>query len=557
MKKIKFFFLSPYGGKVRIGGFTLVEIIVWITISLILMTSITVFVSSWLNNISLQQKHLEDNYDTNFFFDDFENSVNLWKSYITWSTSSSWILVKIDKSLWAWWFMFIWEKELNNFFCETWSQNSKTNHLFIKKFVPFEWVGADIFSWSTYSSWWTVSNYFSWTLTSWTISFSWEYYSPNDVVLWDWNNLYVSDTINNNILNFNKYDTSKPWIIVAWKWTFWYELLDWDSATWVYLNNPTGLAFWEWKLFISDTLNNRILYLSWSQIYKLLDDYDWLYEPTWLFYNDSRKSLFISNSWKWEILEYSSSWSNNPNLDLSFSPNINYSANKFEIEFLTWSSISNILLSSPNSTWSYTFSGFSQDSDSWTISWNKLNYSFLDNTWTWILKTFSSWSVYWIKVSSINWTNLNLTWSYFVKLSFFSWSELKYNNYFPYYINWDGLLTTNWNNTLKTITWWLYYPTWINFDWNDILVNDFINRKQKKLTINWDLVSESPLKNFDLSIFNYDKRFDNILSNPIKSFEFNLNDNLLTIILKYYKSYNCYNTDEKIERTFISKKNFR
>lgn len=529
-------------------AFTLVELIIWITISIILMTTITIFVSSWLKNINIQQKLLQDNYDSSYFFNDFENLSNsISKKSPIFSASSSWMLLKIDKDLWKWWFTFIWKRQFDNFFCASWSQNTKTNHLFIKKFVPFESIWADIFAWTNYNSWGIKTSYFSWTLNNLT----WLYFSPNDVIK-NWSDLYVSDTLNHNIL--------LNWVIKIWKSTFLDNLdsfVDWASANSIYLNNPTWLAFWEAKLFISDTLNNRILYLSWGQIYKLLDSSDWLSEPTWLYYSDSRKSIFISNSWKWEILEYSSSWKSIPNLDITFSPTINFTSNKFDLEFFTWSSTSSIILGgSFSSTWNYTFSGFSKNTDSWAINSNKLTYSFLNSTWTWILQNFNSWATYWINIKNITWTNLNLPWNYFVKLSMFSWSILKYNNYFPYYSNWDNLITTNLDNNLRTITWWLSYPTWIIFDGTNLIVNDFITRKSIKLDINWNFVSSTNLTPFDFSIFDYDKRFDNILSIPLKSFDYNFSSNLLTIILKYYKSYNCYNLDEKVDRTYIFKKSF-
>ncbi len=45
--------------KNKIKAFSLVELIVWITISMLLMVSIWVFVNSGMKNIFLQQKSLE------------------------------------------------------------------------------------------------------------------------------------------------------------------------------------------------------------------------------------------------------------------------------------------------------------------------------------------------------------------------------------------------------------------------------------------------------------------------------------------------------------------
>ena len=37
-------------------AFTLIELVVWITISMLLMVSVGIFVSSWMSNITLQKK---------------------------------------------------------------------------------------------------------------------------------------------------------------------------------------------------------------------------------------------------------------------------------------------------------------------------------------------------------------------------------------------------------------------------------------------------------------------------------------------------------------------
>lgn len=564
MNKIKHKILNIFPKIVnkKSSAFTIIELIVWITISIILMISVSVFVSSWLKNIYVQQKVLEDNYETSFVFDDLKEIINNTQTWtfincpigtLCSSSSSTWIIFKLEKSLSNWGFVYIWDKQLDNFYCQSWSESISTKHLIIKKFIPFESIWADIFSGSSYLSWFYKANYLSWVLSESWANFAWNYFSPSDIVFWLNNDMYVSDTKSHTILKFNKTNTSIPWVIVVWKWIFWTEFTNWNIATWAYLNNPTWLAFWEWKLFLSDTLNNRILYLSWSYIYNLLDSYDWLIEPTWLFYSDERKSLFISNSWKWEILEYSSSWITSiPELNLNFSSNSNISADNFDIEFFTWW----ISLASPTSTWSFTFSWFSQSYDNLTLSSSKFKYSFLDNVWASILQTFTWGENYKINIRDIDFTTTTTTWSVYVKLSLFSWSVLKYNDYFPYFVRWDNSILTKWDNVLKTINGWLKYPTWIYFDWTNIMVNDFLTREKLTVSVTWSLINTWNLSKFDLSIFNYNEKFDEVLNTPLKSFVYDYSSNLLTIILKYYKSYNCYNFDEKVDRAFVLKKSF-
>ena len=54
---------------------TLVELLVWITISMILMASVGVFLSSWLKNIFVQEKSIENLFSINDFFDKLNTSI--------------------------------------------------------------------------------------------------------------------------------------------------------------------------------------------------------------------------------------------------------------------------------------------------------------------------------------------------------------------------------------------------------------------------------------------------------------------------------------------------
>ena len=54
---------------------TLVELLVWITISMILMASVGVFLSSWLKNIFMQEKSIENLFSINDFFDKLNTTI--------------------------------------------------------------------------------------------------------------------------------------------------------------------------------------------------------------------------------------------------------------------------------------------------------------------------------------------------------------------------------------------------------------------------------------------------------------------------------------------------
>jgi len=273
--KIFLNFYSPSTPKERgLGGevwaFTLVELLVWISISIVLMMSVTLFVSSWMKNIADEQKILQNSWEFSSFSFNLQNTVNhtgSWKylSYFwSWETlnvlSSTWVLFKRNQYFWKWGFSYIWELEIDweidteNGYCFPWSEDTKTNHLIIKNFVPFEEQWEDMFN-----DWYDV-------VFTWGIS--------------DPSNTYISDTLNHVIY--------KDWDIIIWKWVYWDKFREGDFWTWVYLNNPTWLALsWSTHLFVSDTLNNRVLYynITAKTIHKLLDETDWLLEPTGLYYN--------------------------------------------------------------------------------------------------------------------------------------------------------------------------------------------------------------------------------------------------------------------------------
>lgn len=523
--------------------FTLIELIVWITISMILMVSVGVFINSGMQNIFIQQKVLE-NTDN---FTDFSNSIHTNFNLIqSWSfapvNTASWIIFKRWLNYWEWGFSYIWSKTLSWVYCDSSSEDPETKNIYIKNFIPFEEQWEDIFT--------------------------------------NYDNIIKSKLLIGWYQSFQKeHIIRKSWNILIWKWIFWNKFKEWTSWTWIYLNSPTWLTL-SWNiLFISDTLNNRILYYDtiWDKIYKLLDESDWLNEPTGLYYNDTDKALYIANSWKWEILKYSSKQIvSNPVLNLSFSWITANNINKFNLEFFTWSiSITNPINNSDK--WDFAFTNINNNDDYLTWSTNKLEYYFANylnssassivwcstdkttyylswnnpqkdvitwcNSSTWTLITYSwnlttnfiSWTTYNIGVSNIS-PLLNATWSYYVNLKLFNWASEKYSWYFPYFTQSDDNILTPEDNTLEILYSWLNYPTWIWWSWN----TDY--------NIFWD---------WTYSSLSYNKT-DHLLTLPIKSLNItNTSNDLITFILKYYKRYNCYNLDDNSQRTFILKKNLK
>ncbi len=432
--------------------FTLIELLVWISISTILMISVWYLITWWIKNITNQEKVLQNSRDIS----DFQNKLNTIFSNIDTSfipiKTASWVIVKIKQNYDEWWFAYIWETSQDKFYCLSWSENTQTNHIFIKTFIPF---------WTNFTD------------------------SKSHKIDWIWRNIFWCSEITKNWLEANK----------------------------IYINNPTWITS-SWGLnFISDTLNNRILYKSGTKIYELLNGEDWLSEPTDLKIINS--DLYIANSWNWEILKYSSKNIPTPNLTLTWITN--KIINSFSIKFFNQNWDKNI--NSPILKSYFTFTNYTkQDWDSISISNSKLTYSFSG----WIDKVFS-WD---ITISNL--TDFTWTWTYYVKLDI-------NNKFYKYFTQWDDNLLTKDDNTLESLVKDSKYYIKINNDSN--------------------FENYSPNSN-NLS---YNKNYDYILRNPIKSLDKNYNfaNKLLNLELDYYNKYNCYNLEEKSSKSLILKKNYK
>ena len=484
--------------------FTLVELIVGITISMLLMVSVGIFVSTWMSNITLQKKVLDDNKKTSSDILYLQKNVLNSKKYI--STSLTWILLRQNKYFDKWWFSYIWVKEFDWIYCWTW-EITKTNHLYVSNFIPLTWVNT-----------WTTD--------------------------------YKTDIKKHQVLKRNWWN----WDVVVWKDIFWDKLLEWSEWTDVFLNSPTGLVEIDWKIVFSDTLNDRVLYLSGSKVYTLLDEKNWLNEPIWLAYNSTENSLYIANAGKWEILKLSSkSYSENPGLEVK---NVLQSdIDKLEIEILEITenligsknisdysfSSSNDFIKLENNKIIYYFIWEYSDNQTrsecvWHSSWDiVLNYptnsiKCTNNTWSWELASFKKVTIDDFIVQNIE-SNLSENKNYYVKLNLFKDDDLKFTEYYPYFTQWDNDIFTKNDNVLEVFSSWASYPIKVNSDW---------------IYVEFNTGSFDP-DNYEI---------DFIFSNPVKDLKIDYSSNLLNIKLNYYKYLNCFNADEKIDRNFLIKKSY-
>lgn len=475
--------------KNKIKAFSLVELIVWITISMLLMVSIWVFVNSGMKNIFLQQKSLEFASNINDFsntlYETFSNIHNSGSINLT----SSWIIFKSKMDFSKWWFTYVWSSIINNYFCDDInSESTNSNHIFIKNFIPFFENSGD-------------TNYLTWS------------------VIHNWIT-YISHQKEHKI-------TDSSWNTIVWKWVFWDLFEEWLSWTWIYLNNPTWMSSDSEVLYISDTLNNRVLYLSWSTIHKLLDENDWLVEPTWLYYNSN--TLYISNSWKWEILRITSESNTPPTKTLSFSWITENNIDSFTIEFFR-----NKI---PHNITSLTIDNWDFDTTPWDMmdfDWNIYTHTFM--SWSTIeYKNFLWTNTYDIILNNLN--NFSQTWVYSMKLRI--WNSER--NYY-YFTNGDNRVYTMDDNKIEVVRTWLSYPNGIWWNpWTNLLPNNW----------NFNIFDTGTISNLAPDLEN-----DIILRNPIYNLDISIDDwNLLNIVLKHYKNYNCYNLDENKEKiwTFLLK----
>lgn len=234
---------------------TLVELLVWITISMILMASVGVFLSSWLKNIFVQEKSIENLFSINDFFDKLNTSIKNIKNKneieIKKSSDFDSIIFRKKQDYNNDWFTYIWTTKYD--FCKTGQKNE--NIIFIKNFIPRK----------------------NQTLET-----------KNFLINPEENKVFKKD-----------------WTVLIWKYFYWKEKeAEKNNLKEIILNNPTSLAEDEnGNLFIVDSSNNRILlYEKESEkIYNFLSE-ETLDLPTEIKFD--WKNLKIVNTWKKEILEY-------------------------------------------------------------------------------------------------------------------------------------------------------------------------------------------------------------------------------------------------------------
>lgn len=541
-------------------AFTLVELIVGVTISMILMVSVWAILSSWVENILKQEKIISN---TQNFWESieqiYENFENIENTYIFSTQSGSLFKSKNYFQKIGFWYLGVINQ--SDSYCPLESEVTQTQHLSWNFFFPYEEIWEDFLN--NFSD---ISTAESWN--------------------------YTVDTLSHQVKENGN--------IIMWKNNFWYDFAQWDDGTNIWLNTPTGIVEAEWWFFLSDTWNHRVLFYKDGKTYLIADRHDGLEQPSWLAYSGS--TLYIANSWKWEILTFSAQqYSQNPPLEIQFQPDRDYgSIDRFELIF-TWASFNPDINISKDDFWfdeinfkknedyfqldnnilKYYFSDFNStraDIVNWPISGctDGVEYSVDSNskvqkiettctstaTWSRNISTgtnsYTLWQTNQYEITLDNITpNITQEGNYLTKVDFYSENNLVYSKLFPYFTQSTWKISDYDYNTLEVFVDGLKMPTWISISWNWLQINDSLARKIYNYDIstktqssdsNMTDFSENGLKNI---IFN--PLTDIIIENPIKSLNFNYdtNNKYLWAYIQYYHYLNCYNPEEFIEKEMI------
>lgn len=553
------------------------------------MVSVSIFVSWWLQQLFSQKQFLDSQSGEMSFLNVFTQEIQGVDSPNFYS-ASSWILLHTSYASWnAPWF-YLHQKEKTNFFCDSWSLTPTTSHILLSQILPFESFGSDISLWKSQDeNLVQIFPYENRVVYNGT-NLTGNYITPTDSILTG-SVLYLSDALGQGIYRFNLLTPTVPWTRIIWETSYGDSWEETGNPLLTHLNFPTGLAWGEKSVFIADTENNRILRYDepTGKIEKFLGEEDGLDEPTGLYYDTTRKSLFIVNSGKWEVLEYTSfSGSNTSNLSITFAPGNLTGVTEMKVNFLTTNSWITLTPSFSGMTmtedyytggtdiFDYYISDFSQvetTSGDSAITWcTPSTQKFLES---WVPKklevtcstsdTGSTTKYFWtnaLDFTSGNQYEINLqnitgdfskNKSYAVKLMLFnSWSEV-WENYYPYFTKGDNQILTQDDNRLRKVKTGLSYPTGIYKSWWNYFVYDFIERQKIEFDIGGNTISTTSTQSFDFT--QATSYFANqTFPLPISDFKFQRTWNFLQVLLKYYKNYACYSEGKKAEKTFLWKK---
>lgn len=567
--------------------FTLVELLVGITISSLLMIGVSILVSNGIQNITGQREIINNSKSENDIYQNIIQKINKWK-WDAFTITGSWFLLKQDVEFSQGWFSYIGTKFLTWAYCtSTGSDFQNLSHLIIKDFIPFEWEGGNYFDDIVYKKWPITVKYNEAILEDGVVTYTGELLWPT----WVYESgsiIYIADTKWHKVVKYDAWTFTK----IIGKWSPWNSIIwnMWSAALWVYINSPTWIIEGSGGLFISDTLNDRVLYYNfWLQkVYEFLWRKDGVSEPTWLYYDSVSQKLFIANTGKWEILSVivGETIPSSNSFSVPFTPWTGSNVNNINISFFTGSLSSPINLTWPTNTGSISFSWWitqwedyiwiggslryffanyswvpnSQPSCPWAgqyiLSWTtpiKCTQTGTGIVWTLQSKNFSSGS-FWITINNLIQWNFSSPWNYYARVQLLNNATLLWEKFIPFFTTGDNNITTMGDNIITQFVTGLTYPTWVYKRWINLVVNDFFERKEYTYNItSWTIVSTTNLPDFNFNALPQSKE-DIVFKNPMESFDVEKVWDLLTFKWKYYNNFSCVDGNKKGEAHLYFKK---
>lgn len=234
-----------------------------------------------------------------------------------------------------------------------------------------------------------------------------------------------------------------------------------DTELW----SPSALARSWNHLYVADTMNDRILSydIANGSITQILGRENGIMKPTSLYFSGS--SLLVASSGNGRIFMLSDGEGNGSTFSGTFRVAKAFSAN---IIRFTFPDIPTIM--APTGHGSFHLSSFWSPSD--TVStWSTLTYVFSGST-----PSFVTGTDYTFVIDSISPVPTNF-WNHIVTIDFLSGSTLRSSDTFAYFTKGDGSLETNTGNSLRTLSGFFVYPHHITsaeawsgtIDWGMIL----------------------------------------------------------------------------------------
>lgn len=474
--------------------FTLIEIILWVTISMIIMMSIGVFVVSGISQITFQKSLIEQEDMSRWFFYTLQDILQKDGKIIT--PSTGFVFQTNGISLWS----------------------------------PM------IYEIAPYTMTWVCSNDMDKTSTGIEI----KNYHPFLLNSWNYSGSFLQHHI---------YQGGSK--IIGWNW-FWDNFYPSISGTQALLNSPGGLAsYWNSWVFLSDTGNNRILYYSniaesKGTLVEVLWQADGLYMPTGLWYHDN--ALYILNTGNHELLKLSSKSATATGIDIQFEldDSINFKKVELSIQphFSIWGSYS-----TGSFSWSWT-----TDTSTWdtvTSSSTGITYSF---SWD---QDLNDWGDFSLKIATFT-GSFDDVGAFYTSLKFIDNSDaIVYEKLFPYALNSDTQLDTFWDNILEVLNNEdLEDGFYSVIGWDDInTYNEIVLYNHLwddlKLNTSWEkipgeaILSTSP---FETLTTRYNIKLKDM------QVSYDDDEELLTLILEYYTYFDCEDESRNITKTLLWKK---